>query len=38
MTENYTIDTGTNGLSVGPFTIDSGVTLTIESGQRHLIL
>ena len=38
MTENYTIDTGTNGLSVGPFTIDSGVTLTIETGQRHLIL
>ena len=38
MTENYTIATGTNGLSVGPFTIDTGVTLTIDSGQRHLIL
>jgi hypothetical protein len=38
MTSNYTIDSGTNGLSVGPFTIDSGVTLTIASGQRHLIL
>jgi hypothetical protein len=38
MTANYTIATGTNGLSVGPFTIDSGVTLTIDSGQRHLIL
>jgi hypothetical protein len=38
MTANYTIATGTNGLSVGPFTIDSGVTLTINSGQRHLIL
>ena len=38
MTSNYTIATGTNGLSVGPFTIDSGVTLTINSGQRHLIL
>jgi len=38
MTSNYTIATGTNGLSVGPFTIDSGVTLTIDSGQRHLIL
>jgi hypothetical protein len=25
-------------LSVGPFTVDSGVTLTIASGQRHLIL
>jgi hypothetical protein len=38
MTSNYTIATGTNGLSVGPFTIGSGVVLTIESGQRHLIL
>ena len=38
MAANYTIDTGTNGLSVGPFTINSGVTLTIASGQRHLIL
>jgi hypothetical protein len=38
MTANYTIDTGTNGLSVGPFSIASGTTLTIESGQRHLIL
>jgi len=38
MTANYTIASGTNGLSVGPFTIDSGVTLTIDSGQRHLIL
>jgi hypothetical protein len=38
MTSNYTIDTGTNGLSVGPFTISDGTTLTIASGQRHLIL
>ena len=38
MAANYTIATGTNGLSVGPFTINSGVTLTIDSGQRHLIL
>jgi hypothetical protein len=38
LTLDTTINTGENGLSVGPFTIDSGVTLTIESGQRHLIL
>jgi hypothetical protein len=38
MTSNYTIDTGTNGLSVGPFTISGGVSLTIAAGQRHLIL
>lgn len=38
LTLDTTIGTGENGLSVGPFTIDSGVTLTIETGQRHLIL
>lgn len=38
LTQDTTIGTGENGLSVGPFTIDSGVTLTIETGQRHLIL
>lgn len=38
MTSNYTIDSGTNGLSVGPFTISGGTTLTIAAGQRHLIL
>jgi hypothetical protein len=38
LTLDTTINTGENGLSVGPFTIDSGVTLTIDSGQRHLIL
>ena len=38
LTLDTTINTGENGLSVGPFTIDSGVTLTIETGQRHLIL
>jgi hypothetical protein len=38
LTLNTTINTGENGLSVGPFTVDSGVTLTIASGQRHLIL
>jgi hypothetical protein len=38
LTLDTTINTGENGLSVGPFTIDSGVVLTIASGQRHLIL
>jgi len=27
-----------NGFSVGPFTVNSGVTLTIESGARHVII
>tara|TARA_R110000822_G_scaffold125737_3_gene260699 strand:+ start:595 stop:975 length:381 start_codon:yes stop_codon:yes gene_type:complete len=35
---SYTIATGTNGLSVGPLTINNGVVLTISSGQRHVII
>lgn len=35
---NYTIATGTNGFSVGPLTINSGVVLTIASGQRHVVI
>jgi hypothetical protein len=35
---SYTIATGNNGLSVGPLTISSGVTVTISSGQRHVII
>jgi hypothetical protein len=35
---SYTIATGTNGFSVGPLTINSGVSLTVASGQRHVII
>jgi hypothetical protein len=35
---SYTIQTGNNGFSVGPLTINSGVTITIASGQRHVII
>ena len=38
LTQDTVINSGENGFSVGPFTVDSGVTLTIASGQRHLIL
>jgi hypothetical protein len=38
VTANQTIATGTNGFSVGPLTIASGVTLTVASGQRHVII
>jgi hypothetical protein len=38
VSRSMTVATGYNALSVGPITIDSGVTLTIDSGQRHLIL
>lgn len=36
--ESYTFPSGTNGMSVGPITISSGVTVTVASGQRWLVL
>ena len=35
---SYTIASGENGLSVGPITINSGVVVTVSSGQRWLVL
>jgi hypothetical protein len=35
---SYTIATGTNGFSIGPLTINSGVVLTVASGQRHVVI
>jgi len=37
-TVSGTIATGQNGFTVGPLTIASGVTITIASGQRHVII
>jgi len=38
VTVSGTIVTGQNGFTVGPLTINSGVTITIASGQRHVII
>lgn len=35
---NYTIQSGQNAFSVGPITVASGVTITVTSGQRWLIV
>jgi hypothetical protein len=35
---NYTLTTGKNGFSVGPITINSGVTVTVPSGQRWVVM
>lgn len=35
---NYTLSTNKNGLSVGPITIASGVSVTVPSGQRWVVL
>jgi len=37
-TVSYTIASGENGFSVGPVTVNSGVTITVSSGQRWLVL
>ena len=38
VTTNYTLPTGKSAESVGPITINSGVTVTVPSGQRWVIL
>lgn len=38
ISSNYAITAASNGLSVGPVTIDDGVSVTVGSGQRWLIL
>lgn len=38
LTESATLNTGQNGISVGPITIPSGKTVTVTSGQRWVIL
>ncbi len=35
---DYTITSGTNGLSAGPITVDAGVTVTIPSGSTWTIV
>jgi hypothetical protein len=38
VTTNYTFPAGKNASSVGPITINSGVTVTVPNGQRWVIL
>jgi hypothetical protein len=38
ITSNATIASGQNGISVGPLTVASGVTLTVASGSRHIVI
>ena len=38
MGQNTVLNTGENGLVVGPLTISSGVTFTVSSGQRYVVL
>jgi hypothetical protein len=38
VTTNYTISTNKNAMSVGPISINSGVTVTIPSGSNYVVL
>ena len=35
---NYTFSAGYNGFSVGPITVSSGVSVTVPSGQRWVVI
>ena len=35
---NYTIPSGSSGMSTGPITISSGVTVTVSSGSKWVVL
>ena len=38
VTVSTTLASGQNAVSVGPITISSGITVTISSGQRWVVL
>jgi len=38
ITSNYTSSAGTNIMSPGPITINTGVTVTIATGSRWVIV
>lgn len=38
VTDNYTVESGTNAQSVGQITVASGVSVTVASGQRWLVV
>ena len=38
ISSNYTVTSGYNGISAGPVTVNTGVAVTVGTGQRWLIL
>lgn len=38
VSQDYTIPSGKNAMSTGPVTINSGVTVTISSGARYVVI
>ena len=38
ITTNYTIPTGLNAMSIGPITINSGIVVTIGTGESWTVV
>jgi hypothetical protein len=38
ITANYTLASTSNAMSTGPVTVDSGVTVTIDTGARWIVI
>jgi hypothetical protein len=38
VSQDYTIDVGQNGHSVGPVTVETGSTVTVSNGQRWVVI
>ena len=38
VTSNYTVPAGSNAISIGPMVINSGVVVTVTSGQRWVVI
>ena len=38
VTQDYTITNGKNAMSAGPITINSGVTVTVGSGETYTVV
>jgi len=38
VTTNYTIPANKNAMSTGPVTVDTGVTVTVSSGSRYVVI
>lgn len=38
VTTNYTIPASKNAMSTGPVTVDTGVTVTVSSGSRYVVI
>ena len=38
VTSDYTIPSGKNAMSTGPITVDDGITVTVSTGSRYVVI